>query len=118
MHENKYTPKQRAVTALSWIMAVVCCVLLYFEFSSYKDLKAYSDELKKKPENVTFVSDFEQETEPVSYDYVINTGSMKIHKPECEAAEKMRQENRDYISADELEKYYALGYSDCSFCNP
>lgn len=49
--------------------------------------------------------------------YVLNTSTMKFHKPDCSAVESMSQKNRiDYMgSRDEL---IQEGYSACGICKP
>ena len=49
--------------------------------------------------------------------YVLNTSTMKFHKPDCSAVESMSQKNRiDYMGArDEL---IQEGYSACGICKP
>lgn len=49
--------------------------------------------------------------------YILNTGSHKFHKPECNGAKQISAKNRKEYSGskDELLK---SGYSPCSICNP
>ena len=49
--------------------------------------------------------------------YVLNTSTMKFHKPDCSAVESMSQKNRiDYMGPrDEL---IQEGYSACGICKP
>lgn len=49
--------------------------------------------------------------------YILNTGSHKFHKPDCNGAKQISAKNRKEYSGskDELLK---SGYSPCSICNP
>ena len=49
--------------------------------------------------------------------YVLNTGSMKFHKPSCQGAQNMSGSNKKTVKAtrDELIK---KGYAPCGSCNP
>lgn len=64
-------------------------------------------------------SNNEQNSRPLVIDetYVLNTSTMKFHKPDCSVVESMSQKNRiDYMGArDEL---IQEGYSACGICKP
>ncbi|OUO92416.1 hypothetical protein B5F40_00505 [Gordonibacter sp. An230] len=49
--------------------------------------------------------------------YILNTSSMKIHRPGCGALENMADKNREESSAT-LEELIDQGYSPCGLCNP
>lgn len=49
------------------------------------------------------------------YDYVLNAGSKKIHKPSCEAVEDMKEANKLGFHGT-LEEAEALGYKPCGRC--
>lgn len=51
------------------------------------------------------------------YDYILNTGSKKIHKPSCEAVEDMKEANKLSFHGT-LEEAEALGYKPCGRCKP
>lgn len=51
------------------------------------------------------------------HDYVLNTGSKKIHKPSCEAVEDMKEANKLSFHGT-LEEAEALGYKPCGRCQP
>lgn len=51
------------------------------------------------------------------HDYVLNTGSKKIHKPSCEAVEDMKEANKLSFYGT-LEEAEALGYKPCGRCKP
>lgn len=61
----------------------------------------------------------EQNSRPLVIDetYVLNTSTMKFHKPDCSVVESMSQKNRiDYMGPrDEL---IQEGYSACGICKP
>lgn len=64
-------------------------------------------------------SNDEQNSRPLVIDetYVLNTSTMKFHKPDCSVVESMSQKNRiDYMGPrDEL---IQEGYSACGICKP
>ncbi len=49
--------------------------------------------------------------------YILNTNSMRFHDPDCEAVDRMADQNRaeSTLSRDEL---IAEGYTPCGICNP
>lgn len=51
------------------------------------------------------------------YDYILNTGSKKIHKPSCEAVEDMKEANKLGFNGTP-EEAEALGYKPCGRCKP
>ena len=60
-------------------------------------------------------------TEPVPVDpsqatYVLNTSSMKIHKPNCGSVETIKESNRKYTDLTR-EELIAQGYEPCGRCN-
>ena len=48
--------------------------------------------------------------------YVINKNSKKIHSPDCQYADSMKEENKLVIETDNLEEYFGKGYTICSKC--
>jgi hypothetical protein len=54
-------------------------------------------------------------TEPVTY--VLNTSSMRIHKPGCGSVETIKESNRQATSKSR-EELIAEGYEPCGRCNP
>lgn len=57
------------------------------------------------------------ETVPVANSYVLNTSTMKFHKPSCRDVEKISQEN--YATFDgSRDDVIAQGYDPCGHCNP
>lgn len=52
-----------------------------------------------------------------TFDYVLNTNSMKIHYPGCESVEKMNPTNRQDYTGD-LQTLIDQGYSPCGNCHP
>lgn len=61
------------------------------------------------------------ETEPVAQNnektYVLNTHTMKIHRPECDAVEKMSEDNKHTYTGN-IDDLLADGYTRCKTCNP
>ena len=119
--DGKYNSKQRIITTLCWIGAFGMLILLFFEFVSFNRVKKYTVEMSTVPEEVTFINAYTPgESTPsadiLHCDYVINKQSKKIHKPDCSAALSMAEEKRQYIFKDELEDFYAMGYSPCNYC--
>ncbi len=54
---------------------------------------------------------------PLSYQYVLNKNSKKIHLPTCSSVKDIAVKNR--VDTDKsLSTLYAEGYSDCKRCNP
>lgn len=51
------------------------------------------------------------------YDYILNRGSKKIHRPSCESVEDMKAANKLGFTGT-LEEAEALGYEPCGRCNP
>lgn len=48
--------------------------------------------------------------------YVINKNSKKIHSPNCQYANSMKEENKLVVEIDNLEDYINRGYTICSKC--
>ena len=53
----------------------------------------------------------------VTYDFVLNTSTMKAHKPNCRDVKKISEDNIDYYSGT-VEEIQAYGYSPCGHCHP
>ena len=49
--------------------------------------------------------------------YVLNTYSMKFHRPACEYAHQMRPENA-LFSNDSRSEIISAGYKPCNWCKP
>lgn len=56
-------------------------------------------------------------SEAVQSDYVLNTNSMKFHRPSCNSVEKMSPRNRQDFHGTR-DDVIAQGYSPCKNCNP
>ncbi len=50
-------------------------------------------------------------------DYVLNSNSMKIHKPDCSTVQGTPEENLQSVHAD-INTLFAEGYKKCKLCNP
>lgn len=65
----------------------------------------------------------QKETKPVKQDttsltqYVLNTSTMKFHKPDCSGVERMSKENRRSVKA-ERQSLIDQGYTPCGQCEP
>ena len=75
-------------------------------------------------ESTTSSSDSTQkDTKPVKQDttkltkYVLNTSTMKFHKPDCSGVEKMSKDNRRSVKA-KRESLIQQGYIPCGQCKP
>ena len=49
--------------------------------------------------------------------YVLNTNTMKFHRPDCPSVEKIKEENKQYYTGTR-EELLEQGYSPCGNCNP
>ena len=54
--------------------------------------------------------------ESVSYSYVLNTNTMKIHRASCSSVKQMSEENTDYTN--DYDAAIAAGYVPCKRCKP
>jgi DNA-entry nuclease len=70
-----------------------------------------------EPEPETELTTASAVTDTAALSYVLNTNTMKFHKPSCSSVKKIAAYNRsDYTgSRDEL---IAKGYSPCGNCHP
>lgn len=50
-------------------------------------------------------------------EYVLNTNTKKFHNPECSAAKKINNRDKEY-SVESRERLLSEGYSSCKICNP
>ena len=55
--------------------------------------------------------------DPENATYVLNTSSMRIHKPDCGSVETIKEGNREYTKLTR-EELIAQGYEPCGRCNP
>ena len=51
------------------------------------------------------------------YDYILNTNTMKFHRPSCSSVSAMSEKNREYYAGDR-EALTEEGYEPCQRCNP
>jgi hypothetical protein len=49
--------------------------------------------------------------------YVLNTNTMKFHRPGCPSADKIKPKNKEYVTRSR-EDILQQGYSPCKNCNP
>lgn len=59
----------------------------------------------------------EQISEELEITYVLNTNSMKFHKPSCDSVNDMKEKNRQDVSLSR-DEVLELGYQGCKRCNP
>lgn len=82
------------------------------ENSSLTDVPA-DKSIEEMPDN-----NLEKETENLHKTYVLNTNSKKIHTPDCDSVEKIKESNKEIVEVDDISELYAQGYEPCSKCNP
>ncbi|MBP3335416.1 MAG: MBL fold metallo-hydrolase [Ruminiclostridium sp.] len=64
----------------------------------------------------TTVTEKPAEENPVSYSYVLNTNTMKIHRAGCSSVSQMSEENKGYTN--DYDGAIAQGYEPCKRCKP
>ena len=75
---------------------------------------SFSSNSDTNTENTPEIPDNESQQQ-TSESYVLNTSTMKIHKPSCSAAKKIAPEN--YSTSDSsISELEAQGYSRCGIC--
>ena len=74
-----------------------------------------TDHSKKSTPTPTVPPDFVPPAEDVTY--VLNTHSMKFHRPDCESVMEMNQKNREDFKGSR-EELVDAGYKPCGACNP
>ena len=52
-----------------------------------------------------------------SSQYVLNTSSKKIHKPDCSGASSMNEKNKQVVKGKDIKYYLQQGYEYCGVCN-
>ena len=52
-----------------------------------------------------------------SSQYVLNTSSKKIHKPDCSGATNMNEKNKQIVKGKDVKYYLQQGYEYCGVCN-
>lgn len=74
----------------------------------------------EKPTENTEISDnsntYDNAEERTAVEYVLNTSTMKVHKPSCSSVSKISPENLQYTY--DLNSVLASGYESCKKCNP
>lgn len=81
--------------------------------SESSDTAAASDSSASDSSDITQTVDVSQAT----YTYVLNTSTMKFHKPTCSSVDKMAGKNKlEYTGT--REEVIAKGYEPCKNCNP
>lgn len=50
-------------------------------------------------------------------EFVLNTSSKKIHKPDCSGATSMNEKNKQVVKGKDIKYYLQQGYEYCGVCN-
>lgn len=64
----------------------------------------------------TTVTEKPAEENPVSYSYVLNTNTMKIHRADCSSVAKI--DSKNLKRKNDYDKAIAEGYTPCMVCSP
>ena len=64
----------------------------------------------------TTVTEKPAEENPISYSYVLNTNTMKIHRAGCSSVSQISEENKGYTN--DYDGAIAQGYEPCKRCMP
>lgn len=93
------------------INAIVISVVVFifaFGLSTYKILQKHGDTITIKTTETPNV-------QLAQCDYILNTNTMKAHKPSCQYVDNINDENRkNYHGTDE--ELQDKGYSPCKYC--
>ena len=54
---------------------------------------------------------------PTSYTYVLNTNTLKFHRPSCSSVSSMSESHKWYCDGTR-DEVIAMGYDACKRCNP
>ncbi len=78
----------------------------------------WSNGVESTQANATQAASAETQTSMVrgTHKYVLNGGTMKIHKPDCKSVKDIQPEN--YSETDDFIGSLAAGYSQCKNCYP
>ncbi len=76
------------------------------------DLSVETEAVESNTEESSSIADAEVESR-----YILNTGTKKIHTPECSGVKQMKEENKEeYIGT--VSELVAKGYEPCGTCKP
>lgn len=90
------------------IVVAVAVVLFAFGIVSYKASQKQNDSIEGKTAETPYMQSNQ-------CDYILNTSTMKAHKPNCIYVDKIDDKNRkDYHGTDEELQH--KGYSPCKYC--
>jgi DNA-entry nuclease len=96
----------------------VFCVFCYnvqpYITIDYATGDSWETETGQKEQNQTSTSDASDDKQQT---YVLNTNSLKIHRPDCDAVSKMNENNKQSYTGS-ISDIISQGYSKCGICNP
>ena len=115
--DGKNFVKYTSTTGTSWTNSSAAAGTLYY----YKVIavskvttsanSAYSNIVSIKAANAANV------TASTTYSYVLNTNTMKYHRPTCSSANQISAENKATFDGTTT-KLKSMGYEPCKICNP
>lgn len=78
-----------------------------FSYGKYhKDIETYSAEVEES-----------QQPDTVAETYILNTNSLKFHRPDCSSASQISDANREEYTGTR-EELIEQGYTPCGYCKP
>lgn len=78
-----------------------------FSYGEYhKDIETYSAEVEES-----------QQPDTVAETYILNTNSLKFHRPDCSSASQISDANREEYTGTR-EELIEQGYTPCGYCKP
>lgn len=81
-----------------------------FELDAYDGINA-----KQQANSVETSRTYNDKSHNVESEYILNTSSKKIHRPDCSAVNKMSKKNKKYFEGT-LEEAIDDGYDKCQMC--
>lgn len=104
---SKKKSKNKIINVI--IIAVVVSSLA-FGLISYNATKSQNKTITSKTTETLYVQSYQ-------CDYVLNTNTMKVHKPDCKYVDNIDDKNREnyYGTVEEIQ---SQGYSPCGHCHP
>ena len=75
------------------------------------------DEIPTKAPDDDEKTDKDTDNSTEEKSYVLNTGTKKIHRPDCSSVEDMKPENKKEYTGS-IDELYAQGYTACKSCDP
>lgn len=112
---NNVTGKEDAIkrkTKYKIINAIVATVVV---FSFAFGLVSYNVAKSQNSETITSKTTETSYIPQAQCDYVLNTNTMKAHKPDCWYADKICDKNREEYHGTK-EELQDVGYTPCKYC--